>query len=123
PAEMVFEVFTTEKHIARWFAPSFVQFLSCRHENRVGGTYEYVIRNQEGQESTFSGVIQKLEPPHTYEYTEVFSMGDFVSPESRCTAKFSDLPGRRCRLSLLASYDSKETRDAVVDSGMERGAA
>ena len=122
PQKLVYEVFTKEEHIRKWYAPSFVTLVSVQMESRVGGKYRYVLKNSEGVEVSFNGENLEMVPFSKVVYTEVFNMPGFSSPPSTVTTTFTDLGGRT-RVVTNSIYDSKQSRDAVVESGMEGGAS
>lgn len=123
PQKLVYEVFTKEEHIKNWYAPSFVEVVSLQNDSRVGGTYRYVIRGQEGTEVSFTGETLEMVPFSKVVYTEIFHMPGFDSAPSHVTTTFTAMGDKKTRVVTNTVYDSKETRDSVVASGMESGAA
>ena len=72
---------------------------------------------------SFTGENLEMVPYSKIVYTEIFVTPDFTSPPGTITTTFIDLGGGRTRIVSLCEYHTKETRDAVVTSGMETGAA
>ncbi|MGC4112301.1 MAG: SRPBCC domain-containing protein [Nocardioides sp.] len=63
PIGLVFDVFTTEEHVRRTFAPFGEEVTVCSIDLRVGGEYHYVMVTQDGQECSFRGTFLEVEPP------------------------------------------------------------
>jgi uncharacterized protein YndB with AHSA1/START domain len=59
-------------------------------------------------------------PPERIVYTEIFA--PFPDVESLVTADLT-VEGDKTRLTVHCEYPSREVRDMVVSTGMERGAA
>ena len=65
------------------------------------------------------GVYQEIAPPERFASTESF---DDYPGESLNTLVLSE-QGGKTTLTITVQYQSQETRDAVIKSGMEHGAA
>ncbi|HXN32696.1 MAG TPA: SRPBCC family protein [Polyangiaceae bacterium] len=119
PARIVFEAITNPAHIRRWWAPkSRGEMLSCEVDLRIGGVWRFVMRAKNGMEVGFSGKFLELDAPTRIVQTEVFD--PFPDALSVVTVTLGEV-GRRTTLSSRVLYPSKEVRDQVLASGMERG--
>ena len=121
PREIVFAAMTKPEHVRRWWGqlgPGY-SVPVCEADLRPGGKWRYVNRHPKG-EVGFSGEYREITPPERLVFTE--SMEGFPGPASVVTAVFTEESGKT-RLTVTAVYDSRETRDIVLKSGMERGAA
>jgi uncharacterized protein YndB with AHSA1/START domain len=67
----------------------------------------------------FYGVYREISPPERLVYTEIFE--PFPDAESVVTAVLTEEKGKT-RLTVTCRYPSREVRDMVLESGMERGA-
>ena len=121
PRDLVFRVLTRSEHIAKWYAPSFVSLVSCESDPHVGGQFRYVLRDEAGTELRYSGTWTELVESERIAYTEVFSTPDFTAAETRVRIDLIDLGGRTL-LRSLTEYESRASRDAVVEAGVEIGA-
>jgi uncharacterized protein YndB with AHSA1/START domain len=65
-------------------------------------------------------VYREITPPERLVFTEIYE--PFPDAESVVTSTFTDEEGKT-RLTVLVTYPSRDVRDAVVASGMARGAA
>lgn len=122
PRELVFEVMTEPEHIRRWWGclDEGFSMVVCEVDLRVGGAYRYSNRTPKGELTTFYGVYREITPPERLVFTEIFE--PFPDAESVVTTELADEDGRT-RMVLTAIYPSKEVRDIVIASGMEKGAA
>lgn len=97
----------------------------CDIDARVGGTYRWRWRNDEGtSEFGFTGVFKEVEPDERLVYTESYDAGtlgiDMGDGESVVNVSFSETHGITTVTTLLR-YASKETRDEALASGMTDG--
>jgi len=121
PRHLVFEAMTRPEHIVRWWGRLGEGYSVpvCEVDLRPGGRWRHVNRHPQG-EAAFHGVYQEVGPPERLVYTEIFE--PFEDAPSLVTVTLTDEDGRT-RLTVSASYPSREVRDMVLQSGMEKGAA
>jgi uncharacterized protein YndB with AHSA1/START domain len=87
---------------------------------RVGGSWRYVSRDQDGIEFAFNGVYQEVVPPERIVCTFEFEgMPGHVSVD---TATFEERDGRTM-LTVRSRFETVEDRDGMLNSGMEAGFA
>ena len=126
PRPLVFEVLTRPEHIRHWWGilGEGYSVTSCEVDLRPGGSWRYVSRTPHGQVA-FHGLYSEVVPPERLVYTEVFEStpgAPAQDGESRVTCTLIE-EGGKTRLTLDAQYASREIRDMVLRSGMEKGAA
>ena len=119
PRELVFETFTNPEHVPHWFGPRGWSVPVCEIDLRPGGAWRYVLRGPNGEEMGMSGVYRELAPPERVVTTESF---DDYPGESLNTLTLTEEDGKT-RYTATVLYADKETRDAVLASGMSEGAA
>jgi uncharacterized protein YndB with AHSA1/START domain len=68
----------------------------------------------------FYGVYREIAPPERVVFTETYA--PFPDAESVVTSVLSE-EGDKTRLTATCVYPSKDVRDMVLGSGMEKGAA
>ena len=120
PRHIVFEVFTKPEHVQRWWGNLGAGYSTVAEADvRVGGKWRYVGTHPRGVVE-FYGVYREISPPDRLVFTETYA--PFPDGESICTVEFTDEQGKT-RMTLTAEYDSLATRDMVLKSGMEKGAA
>jgi uncharacterized protein YndB with AHSA1/START domain len=120
PRELVFEVMSKPEHVKRWWGILDERYSVpiCEIDFRVGGRWRYVGRGPRG-DVEFYGVYREIEAPERVVFTEIFAM--FPDVESVVTSVLM-VEGRKTRLTATCVYPSKEVRDQVLGTGMERGA-
>jgi uncharacterized protein YndB with AHSA1/START domain len=124
PRRLVFEAMTKPELVKHWLlGPPGWSMVVCEIDLKVGGTYRYVWRNTDGTEMGMHGVYREINRPERVVNTETFDFGcDAQSGEALVTGVFTEHDGRTT-LTTTILYPSKEARDAVIASGMERGVA
>ena len=120
PRHLVFEAMTTPEHVRRWWGNLGEGYSVpvCDIDLRPGGAWRFVNRHPKG-EVAFSGKYMEIVPPSRLVFTEV--MEPYPEPGSVVTTEYTDENGQT-RLTATCLYPSREIRDMVVGSGMERGA-
>lgn len=119
PRRMVFEAFSKPELLKRWFGPRGWTLVTCEVDFRVGGGFRFVLRGPDGQEMGMRGVYKEIAPPERSVHTESY---DDYPGESQVTGVLVE-QGGKTTLTTTVLYPSKQVRDAVLQSGMEHGAA
>jgi len=119
PRELVFEALTNSEHVPQWYGPRGWTLPVCDIDLRPGGAWRFVLRSADGQEMGMGGVYQEITPPVRLVSTESY---DDYPGESLNTVILSEEDGKTT-LTTTVLYPSKEARDAVLESGMQDGAA
>ena len=122
PRALVFEAMTRPEHIRHWWGNlgDGYSVPVCEVDLRVGGRWRFVNRTPTGEEAAFYGEYREVTPPDRVVFTEFFE--PFPETESVVTAVLTEEAGKT-RLTATVSYPSREVRDMVKATGMERGAA
>jgi uncharacterized protein YndB with AHSA1/START domain len=125
PRRLVFDAWTRPELFARWFGARGWTVPVCEIDLRVGGSYRYVMRGPAGEEMVMSGRYLEIAPPERLVATEQFGGSDEPGwrPEDAAVnaAHFAERDGWTTWTATIL-YPSKEIRDAVLRSPMERGA-
>jgi len=123
PRRLVFVAMTQPEFVKRWLVgPPGWSMVTCDINLQVGGAYRYSWRNVDGTEMGMHGVYRDIVPPERIVNTESFDGCPAQSGEAIGTAVLTEINGRTT-LTTTVRYPSKEARDAVIASGMERGVA
>jgi uncharacterized protein YndB with AHSA1/START domain len=122
PRELVWEAMTRPEHVRRWWGHLDDRYSVpvCEIDLRVGGAWRFVGRGPDGDIPAFYGEYKEIERPGRLVYTEIFE--PFPDGPSLVTQLLTEEDGKT-RLTVTARYDSRQTRDMVIGTGMERGAA
>lgn len=122
PREMVFKAFSDPEILTQYFAP-FDYTMHFNHHNYIsGGSYSWCNKNKDGEVlCTFAGVIHEITAPERIILTSEF----MELPEREHVVleiiKFEELPDNKTKVTIHDICPSVETRDAMINSGMEKG--
>jgi len=121
PPELVFEVMSKPEHVKQWWGQLGEGYSMpvCEIDLRVGGKWRFVNRHPKG-EVCFYGEYREIAAPGRLVFTEIFEQ--FPDAVSVVTAEL-EREGTKTRFIATVKYPSREVRDIVISSGMERGAA
>ena len=119
PRRLVFEALTKPEHLTRWFGPHGWTLVLCEVDFRLGGAWRFVLRGPDGKQMGMRGVYREIAQPDRFVSTESF---DDYPGESLNSLVLSEEDGKTT-LTITVWYLSGEVRDAVLRSGMERGAS
>ena len=122
PRHLVFEALTRPEHVRRWWGVLDDRYSVpvCDIDLRVGGAWRFVSEGPEGRIPAFYGVYREIAPPDRLVNTEIFE--PYPDVESVVTTVLTEENGKT-RITVTASYPSKDVRDMVLQTGMETGAA
>jgi uncharacterized protein YndB with AHSA1/START domain len=124
PKHLVYEAWTTPELVRRWWNAKRGEVTTCEIDLRVGGKWRYVMISDGGYEVAFHGEYREIVENERIVSTETYEGVPEGVPEEDATtlntASFTEVDGRTT-LTILVEAPSKETRDAIVESGMEAG--
>jgi len=118
PRQLVYKAYTTPELIKRWWSGDRGEVTSAEVDLRVGGRWRYVMTANGGFEVAFHGEYREIVPDERLVTTEVYE----GAPEGEAvvTHIFAEKDGRTT-LTILMELPDRESRDAVINSGMEGG--
>jgi len=120
PRDLVFKAMTDPDLIPRWWGPRAYTTEVDQMDVRPGGKWRFINRTPDGTAHGFRGEYREIVPPErivqTFEYEP---MPGHVFVE---TATFTEREGRTL-LTVRSVAPSKEDRDGMIGSGMEKGLA
>lgn len=119
PRHLVWDAFTKPALLKRWFGPRDWSLVVCEVDLKVGGGFRFVLRGPDGRDMGMRGTYREIVPCERSIHTESFD--DFPG-ESTVTTILTE-KGSTTTLTATVLYPSREVRDAVIQSGMEHGAA
>jgi uncharacterized protein (TIGR03086 family) len=122
PRHLVFDALTKPALLKRWLGV-FGEWTMpiCEVDLRVGGAFRYGWRGPDGATMGMRGVFQEIEPPARIVATEMFDQSWYPG-EAVDTMELVERGGTTT-LVMTVRYESREARDGVLASGMERGLA
>jgi uncharacterized protein YndB with AHSA1/START domain len=119
PRALVFDAFSKPEYIKRWLlGPDGWTMPVCEVDFKVGGKWRYVWKKG-SDEMGAGGSFRDIQAPERIVHTERFD-DPWFEGESIVTTLFTEKDGRTT-VEMTMAFDTKETRDGVLKSGMEDG--
>jgi len=121
PRKLVFDAFTRPELVKQWLlGPDGWSMPVCEIDLKVGGKYRYVWRrDKDGTEMGMGGVYREIVTPERIVATEKFDQSWYPG-EAVGTSVLTE-QGGKTTLTQTILYESREARDGVLKSGMEKG--
>jgi uncharacterized protein YndB with AHSA1/START domain len=120
PRTMVWEALTRPEYLRRWLlGPPGWTMTVCDIEPRVGSSYRYEWRKDDGTVMGMGGVIREVVPHARLAATERFDQSWYPG-EGEVSQELTERDGKTT-LTTTLRYESKEARDAVAKSGATSG--
>jgi uncharacterized protein YndB with AHSA1/START domain len=120
PRDLVFRAHSSCEHISQWFGRRQDSMPSCSMDFRPGGKWRFVNRDDEGNEFVFYGEYRLIVEPERIDWT--FGFEGMPGEPGLETLTLEEQDGKTT-LTTRSYFTSIEERDAVIESGMERGAS
>jgi uncharacterized protein YndB with AHSA1/START domain len=120
PRQVVFDAWTKPEHLRQWYGCSKSSMIVCEIDLRPGGSYRFVLRASGLPDFTISGVYREIVSPSRIVCTERFE--DDGAKEALLAITFDERDDKTV-LTSRALYRSAADRQAVLDLGVDQGAA
>jgi uncharacterized protein YndB with AHSA1/START domain len=124
PKHLVWKAFTTPELVKRWWNAKRGEMTVAEIDLQAGGRWRYVMVTDDGLEVGFHGEYREVVLGERIVSTETYEgVPEGVSEEDATTvntATFAERDGRTT-VTILVQASSKESRDAIIESGMEAG--
>ncbi len=123
PRKLVFDAHTKPDLVRQWLlGPPGWSMPVCEMDVRVGGKYRWVWRHdRNGTTMGMGGVYREIVAPERLVNTERFDEAWY--PGEALNTLVLVEKGGRTTLTQTMRYESREARDAVLKSDMEKGVA
>ncbi|HSK59994.1 MAG TPA: SRPBCC family protein [Actinomycetospora sp.] len=118
PPDKVFRAHVEPDLVKRWLGPRSLSIEIDRYDAQTGGAYRYTHRDDDG-EYVFFGSFHEVRPNERI--VQTFTFEGFPDAVSLETMTLVDLGDGRTRLEARSQFDSFESRDGMLSSGMEIG--
>jgi uncharacterized protein YndB with AHSA1/START domain len=118
PRHLVYRAWTEPELVRRWWTANRGEMTVAEIDLRVGGMWRYVMVADGGVEDAFHGEYREIDPNERIVSTEVFE--GMPDAEALDTLTLTEEDGRTT-LTILVQHQTKEHRDAHIESGMEAG--
>jgi uncharacterized protein YndB with AHSA1/START domain len=119
PRQRVFDALTQPEHLTPWFGREGDTLTSAAADLRPGGAWRFEMRLRDGADMTMVGAYQEVSSPGRLVYTESWS--DWPDKGSLNIVVLEERDGKT-EMTVTSIFDSQETRDVLVEGGMEAGA-
>jgi uncharacterized protein YndB with AHSA1/START domain len=120
PRELVYRAYTEPELVKRWWPGKRGEMTTAEIDLRVGGAWRYVMIAEGGFEVAFHGEFREIVPNERLVNTEVYEGAPPGTGPALVTGELAEDAGRT-RLQMLMELEDRETRDAIIESGMEGG--
>ncbi|MFK4812347.1 SRPBCC domain-containing protein [Devosia sp. ZW T5_3] len=120
PLDLVWTVWTQPEHVAYWWGPREANEI-VEYDVRKGGKWRIVSSMGDGTEVVFFGTYLDVQPKSLIRNTFVVE-GQFEEDDRFFEEHHFEARDGKVFYRSIARLDSFETRQGVVDSGMEWGA-
>ena len=122
PRRLIFECLTNPRLLQRWLGVQNGWTLAqCEIDLKVGGNFRYEWRGPEGEVMKMRGIYREIVRPERIVNTEQFVEPSYSKEAIDTTVLVDD--GRQTTMTLTILYGSKEIRDAMLKTPMEKGMA
>jgi uncharacterized protein YndB with AHSA1/START domain len=116
PRDLVFAAHTEAKHIRNWWGRG--NPLDVEIDFTVGGKWRFVEK-ADGTEHAFRGEFREIDAPNGFTWTfEYEPMAGHVCVERYVFTE----DGGRTTVTATSTFDTKDDRDGMLQSGMAEGA-
>ena len=121
PAHLVYRAITEPELVKRWWNAKRGEVTLAEIDLRVGGKWRSVMVTPDGFEVAFHGEYLEIVPNEKIVSTEAYE--GIPDPDANATTNTITLTEHdgHTTLNVLVDCPSAETRDAIVESGMEDG--
>ena len=120
PRALVFDAHTKPELIRRWLlGPAGWSMPVCEVDLRVGGSFRYVWKHEDGRTMGMGGTYREIARPERLVATEAFD--EPWHPGGAVDTLTLVEKGGKTTLTQTIHYDSKEIRDAVFKGPMKDG--
>jgi uncharacterized protein YndB with AHSA1/START domain len=122
PRRLVFDSLTKPSLVRQWLlGPPGWTMPVCEIDTRIGGAYRFLWRGPDGKQMGSSGVTREFLPPARFVTTERFDDAWYAG-EAVVAYDLTEKSGLTT-LTLTILYESRETRDMVLKTPMDKGLA
>ena len=122
PRRLVFDSITKPDLVRQWLlGPPGWTMPVCEIDIRIGGANRFLWRGPDGKQMGSRGVTREFVPPERFIATERFDDAWYAG-EALVTYNLTENDGITT-LTLTLLYESRETRDMVLKTPMDKGIA
>lgn len=112
PRELVFEVWTSPKHVDKWWGPNGFTNTTYKIDVRPGGEWVYVMHGPDGR--TYDNRIRFVEVIRPEKLVYLHDSGINNDPREFQSVITFEAVGTQTKVTLKSLFKTKEARDFVV---------
>jgi uncharacterized protein YndB with AHSA1/START domain len=122
PPALIWEAWTKPEHLRQWFAPAPWTIVECEIDLRPGGTFRFVMKSPDGEESPNVGCYLEVVPKKRLVWTDALLPGYRPSANPFLTAVVTLEPrGSGTRYTAMAMHCDEATRKRHEEMGFYEG--
>jgi uncharacterized protein YndB with AHSA1/START domain len=127
PVERIWQVYADPRQLEQVFGPPGYPATFVEHDLRAGGRAHYFMTSPEGEKYYGWWKVTAVDAPRSFEFDDGFAADDSFAPiedmpVSRNVYSFEAFSGGT-RATFVATYDSPEALQKVLDMGVVDGAS
>ena len=116
PVELVFRVWSSPEHLARWWGPKDFTPHSIRMDFREGGAWSSVIRSPDGRDHQMAGTYRTIEENRRLVFTFAWIDENGPAAETLITVTFEGMEGGRTKVGFHQSpFETERDRDSHAE--------
>lgn len=120
PVEAVYRAHMDPELLRQWLlGPDGWHMTECINEAKVGGKLRYAWADEQGASFSLTGEVLELDAPHRVVHVERMHLPD-PTPDNHIVTTF-EAHGQGTRLTLRMTLPDKDTRAAMLATGMDQG--
>jgi uncharacterized protein YndB with AHSA1/START domain len=120
PIDQVFKVYTDPRLIPKWWGPERFMTKVDRMDVRLGGSWRYIQRDEQGKEYAFRGIYHEV--VKNQRIISTFQWEEMPGHVILDTITFKDIDSDMTEVTVHSVFQSVEDRDGMYNMGMEEGA-
>jgi uncharacterized protein YndB with AHSA1/START domain len=122
PKSLVWDAMNKPECLRRWLlGPPGWEMTVCENDVRVGGTFRHVWKSTDGTEMAMSGIYREVARPDRVVRTETFEFGCTPQAGEQIGTMVLTESAGRTTVTITSLFPTREARDGMIASGMERG--
>lgn len=120
PVDLVFRVWTSPEHLARWWGPKDFTPHAIRMDFSEGGAWSAVIRSPEGRDYAMAGTYRTIDKNRRLAFTFAWVDDEGPAQETLITVTFEEMEGGRTKVGFhQAAFETTGDRDSHTEGWNE----
>lgn len=120
PRQLVWDAWTKPEHVAVWWGYPKKRLDVCEIDFRVGGSYRYVQRGDDGRVLTCVGVYHEIVAAERLVYSQVFDAAPYEEHAMMVEVSFEAISDRRTGVAIASRFETFMALQAFNQTVRER---